>query len=376
MTNALPPDDPPLRPEPTRPTPPLAAGVTIGPGLRVVARVSQGRFCDVWRGVAPDGREVALKVATSELGARMLRAEGALGGRLDGCPGIVSVRLLPGLDPPVAVMPWSGERTLRDALREAGSGDDRARLFAMLARISTVVAVVHQEDVIHGDLKPENVLIGADGAPRLSDFGLGREAWRERLDGRLSRSMATTDAGGLTGGTLAYLAPEAVKGAEPSRKGDVFALGVMLHEVLLGRRPDKVVDREDLRRELSDDETDVLLGALAFRPDDRPDAHDLSRSLYALLPELGTTGLRRALRSARRVLVRGLAALAVAFRFAAVALLLGSYLALLVGALREPALLFVLLPFAMLHIVVRWEGPETDVEAALRRAGQVAARDR
>jgi eukaryotic-like serine/threonine-protein kinase len=362
-----------VAPEPTGP------GLTRVDFLEVTLerRVAEGRFAEVWRGVGADGHPVALKVATSDVGARMLRAEDALGETVEGCKRVVPILAFQDGARPRLVMPWIGEgRTLRDALRAVKSEDDRARLTTTLAWIAESMAQLHAAGVVHGDLKPENVLLDERGAPWLTDFGLSREVWRVRLAGSLSLSMRTQD--DVTGGTLAYLPPEAVKGAEPSRVGDVYALGVMLHEALLGRRPDKVVSPEEVKRLLPEPAALLLLRALAFAPEDRyPDARALHRDLREALPVLALVGLARRWLFLRRHVVAGLAALFVALRYTAVVGLLALYVVIGVMAyVKHPTVAIAYAPFLLLHIVVRWEGPETDTEAAARRAGQVLLRAR
>jgi hypothetical protein len=122
-------------------------------------------------------------------------------------------------------MEYASRGTLRATLEREGT--ERA-LDARLADAKAVIAglvAIHRAGLIHRDLKPENVLRMADGRLTLSDFGLARP--REQ----------TTVTTGLTG-TPAYLAPEMLVGARPSQAADVWALGVLLHEILEGRRPD------------------------------------------------------------------------------------------------------------------------------------------
>ena len=85
-------------------------------------------------------------------------------------------------------------------------------------QIAGTLSHLAAKGVIHGDLKPSNVVLGPSG-PILIDFGLaGRQ-------------------GGERGGTLAYVAPEVMRGAHTSERSDLYALGVMLYEALCGRRP-------------------------------------------------------------------------------------------------------------------------------------------
>ncbi|MGQ0614224.1 MAG: protein kinase domain-containing protein [Planctomycetaceae bacterium] len=103
--------------------------------------------------------------------------------------------------------------------------DARARL-ELLARVADGVHYGHQRGVIHCDLKPGNILVGDDGAPRIVDFGIARTGVMNEGDTELR-------------GTLRYMSPEQCQGgAEPvDVRSDVYALGVVLYELLTGRLP-------------------------------------------------------------------------------------------------------------------------------------------
>src|SRR5690606_20363978 len=116
--------------------------------------------------------------------------------------------------------------TLRDLI-------DRERAMPPAAAVkiglelADALARAHHLGIIHRDLKPENVLIATDGTPRLTDFGL---AFASQEGTRLTKP------GGLVG-TVAYLSPEICMGDQPSPADDLWALGVMLAEMLTGRHP-------------------------------------------------------------------------------------------------------------------------------------------
>jgi hypothetical protein len=109
----------------------------------------------------------------------------------------------------------------------------RAERVEIIRRIAEAVQHAHEAGVVHRDLKPANVLVDGVGAPRVLDFGLARIAV---LEGSLA--TRASDAGTLVG-TLPYMSPEQVRGLPDTvdARTDVYALGVMLYEALLGRRP-------------------------------------------------------------------------------------------------------------------------------------------
>jgi tRNA A-37 threonylcarbamoyl transferase component Bud32 len=110
--------------------------------------------------------------------------------------------------------------TLRQAME---AGLDCARSLALLSRIAFALAAVHGAGLIHRDLKPDNVILRGNDAPVLIDFGVALLAGE--------RHQART-------GTPAYMAPEQARGDRVDARADLYALGVMAHEMLTGARPD------------------------------------------------------------------------------------------------------------------------------------------
>ena len=126
---------------------------------------------------------------------------------------------------------------------------DAERVARLFVKICDGVAHAHRHGVIHRDLKPGNVLIDAEGEPRIVDFGLARE-----------RDDQTVTRPGEFAGTLAYAAPEQVsRGESVDVRTDVYALGAMLYERLTGCRPHETAGplREVIRR-ISEDSPRAL----------------------------------------------------------------------------------------------------------------------
>jgi eukaryotic-like serine/threonine-protein kinase len=114
----------------------------------------------------------------------------------------------------------------------------------LIARVAEAVAHAHQRGVIHRDLKPANIIVGAEGTPKVLDFGIARLMEREG-DSASSSSLPapeTQTSSTMRGeilGTLAYMAPEQFEG-DPERidlRADVYALGVLLYQTLAGQTP-------------------------------------------------------------------------------------------------------------------------------------------
>ncbi|MCT2593357.1 Stk1 family PASTA domain-containing Ser/Thr kinase [Streptomyces sp. N2-109] len=115
--------------------------------------------------------------------------------------------------------------TLRDVLRDRRALQPRAAL-DVLEPILAALGAAHRAGLVHRDMKPENVLIGDDGRVKVADFGLVRT-----VDGQTS---ATTDS---ILGTVSYLAPEQIEHGQADPRTDLYACGVMLHEMLTGGKP-------------------------------------------------------------------------------------------------------------------------------------------
>lgn len=346
------------------------------PDVALEEMVSRTNLSEVWRGRRRhDGAPVAVKFATSPAGSDALEPEAATVLALEeaGVRGIVSAEYV-ATPVPHLVSPWMGRTTLRDTIQAIRDGDDRSRAMRMFMRIVEAVTAVHGERFMHGDLKPENILVDESGSPWLIDFGMARAIRSARLDSHVSRSMDESEDG--WGGTLHYLPPEGMQGEPPTRSWDVYALGVILHEVLLGRRPDRGATPEALRTVLPGEVVDVLLRALAYAPDDRfASAAPFGRALEQIRFEMTATGVVRWALRCRRLVLAGLAALFVAIRYTSVAILLAGYLGVAIGSIvGHAAVALAYIPFLLLHLVIRWEGPESTEEARLRKQGTAAWR--
>ncbi len=117
-------------------------------------------------------------------------------------------------------------------------GLERAARIELLARVADAVQYAHERGVIHRDIKPDNVLVDANGNPRILDFGIARASGHS---GTLSTLL--TEEGQLVG-TLAYMAPEQLSQAPDAvtPRVDVYALGVLGFELLVGRLPRELAD--------------------------------------------------------------------------------------------------------------------------------------
>ncbi len=117
--------------------------------------------------------------------------------------------------------------TLRDLIR-SDSPMSSAKALALLDPILSALAAAHRAGMIHRDVKPENVLLADDGRVKVADFGLARA---------VSTETQHTTTGGVLIGTVSYLSPELVLDGRADARSDVYAAGVLLYEMLTGRKP-------------------------------------------------------------------------------------------------------------------------------------------
>jgi serine/threonine-protein kinase len=128
----------------------------------------------------------------------------------------------------------------RDSVGAPDRGLSLPETLRLFSKICAAVSYAHQRGVIHRDLKPGNVIVDHDGRPHVLDFGLAKPANPE-----IGRGQATVTVAGGFLGTLAYASPEQTTG-DPGQvdvRSDVYALGVILYEMLTGRFPYAVTGR-------------------------------------------------------------------------------------------------------------------------------------
>ncbi|MEM7349917.1 MAG: AAA family ATPase [Acidobacteriota bacterium] len=114
--------------------------------------------------------------------------------------------------------------------RLPAGGGQLSRLLVIVRRLCAPLAFLHGEGIVHGDMKPENVLLRSDDSPVLGDFGLAVD-----VGGARGREILTVSAG--IRGTVAYMAPEQILSGQVDARTDLYALGCILYEALVGRPP-------------------------------------------------------------------------------------------------------------------------------------------
>jgi serine/threonine protein kinase/tetratricopeptide (TPR) repeat protein len=131
------------------------------------------------------------------------------------------------------VMEYIEGETLRHRLKRPISTDE---FFAIATQCCEGLQSAHEKGIIHGDIKPENIMIAPGNRVKILDFGVARRVWRTAKPDDVTKSMQTVNA---SGGTPAYMAPEVLLQKPDDGRSDIFSLGLVFYEMLGGRQPFK-----------------------------------------------------------------------------------------------------------------------------------------
>ena len=199
---------------------------------RIEALVARSGMASIYRAIGVrSGRPVALKIPHPEIEADPLffdrfKREADIGEKLDH-PGVMKV--FPNPDPSrvYIVMEWVDGELLRALLQAQGRLPPQ-RAIPLVVAIADALDYIHRNGVVHRDLKPENIMVQAGDRIKLIDFGVAGKLGARRLTfGKLSQVVGTPD----------YIAPEQVRGKRGDARSDIYALGIMLYEMLTGEAP-------------------------------------------------------------------------------------------------------------------------------------------
>jgi len=178
-----------------------------------------------------DGSQVAIKVPLPEMEAdpvlfERFKREEEIGQLLDH-PGVVKTINGEGRSRVYMVMEWADGRLLRAILNEEKKLPvDRA--VNLTLAICDALDYMHKRGIVHRDLKPENVMVDAKDGIKLIDFGIAMKEDARRLTFvNMTAALGTPD----------YISPEQVKGQRGDQRSDIYAVGIMLYEMLTGRVP-------------------------------------------------------------------------------------------------------------------------------------------
>jgi serine/threonine-protein kinase len=238
------------------------------------------------------GQTVAIKIPHPEMECdpiffERFQREEEIGKKLDH-PGVMKVIANDDRHDPYIVMEWVPGRLLREIIAEAHKMPPE-RAIKIVINICKALDHIHSHGVIHRDLKPENIMVDEDDNIKIIDFGISANIGARRITfAKLTDTLGTPD----------YISPEQVKGGRGDARSDVYAVGVMLYEMLTGSVPftgsnafvimnDRLLNNpvppRELNPELSPQLQEVLYRALERNPHNRyRSARDLSNDLEHL----------------------------------------------------------------------------------------------
>ncbi|MDE3103745.1 MAG: serine/threonine protein kinase [Acidobacteriota bacterium] len=194
--------------------------------------VARSGMASLFRGTdLNDGKTVAIKIPHPQVESdpslydRFIREE-QIGITLDH-PGVVKVYENKDRRSVYLAMEWANGTLLRTMLQQP-QRISRERAIQLTLKICDALEYIHTHGVVHRDLKPENIMVDENDAIKLIDFGIAGNAGSKRLTfASFTPTLGTPD----------YIAPEQVKGKRGDARTDIYALGVMLYEMLTGKTP-------------------------------------------------------------------------------------------------------------------------------------------
>ena len=204
----------------------------INKRYKILGTVGHGGMSDVYQ--SKDlifKREVAIKVIKYEFInniENLIRFQNEA--RISAClnhPNIIKIFDYGEIDNlPFIVNEFVKDQTLRDVLDFKRALSSKEACLIMLQILDAII-YIHSKNIIHRDIKPQNIFYGVDGSVKLSDFGISV----------IKGSLMNVNENNKVIGTAQYLAPEIFRGGKPSFQSDIFSLGILFFEIVTGRVP-------------------------------------------------------------------------------------------------------------------------------------------
>lgn len=199
---------------------------------RIESLVARSGMASIWKATdLRSGQFVAIKIPHPEMEAdpalfERFEREGEIGEKLDH-PGVMKVFGEEKRSSKYMVMEWLDGKLLRNIIHEHKKLPPE-RAIKITLEILDALDYIHHNGVVHRDMKPENIMLDQDDHIKLIDFGIaGKEGARRLTFSKLSQVMGTPD----------YISPEQVKGKRGDGRSDIYAVGIMLYEMLSGKTP-------------------------------------------------------------------------------------------------------------------------------------------
>jgi serine/threonine-protein kinase len=208
----------------------VEAGTQID-SYRIDAPVARSGMASIFRATdVRDNRVVAVKIPHPDMEADPIlfdrfQREAGIGERLNH-PGVMRVFGGEKRSRVYMVMEWCEGRLLRKIMEEGPISQDRAIRIAV--EVLQALEYIHENGVVHRDLKPENIMVDDHGNIKLIDFGIAGDTAARRLT--YANFTATL-------GTADYISPEQIKGKRGDGRSDIYAMGIILYEMLTGKQP-------------------------------------------------------------------------------------------------------------------------------------------
>jgi predicted Ser/Thr protein kinase len=211
----------------------LSAGTKLGP-YEIVAPIGAGGMGEVYRAHDPRmGRDVAVKISAERFSARFSREVHAVAALNH-----ANICHIYDVGPDYLVMELVEGPTLAERIKQGALPLDEALKTAK--QIADALEAAHEKGIVHRDLKPGNIKLRLDGAVKVLDFGLAKMTGATESGERAEHSPTLTlDAAtsvGVVLGTAAYMSPEQARGKPVDKRADIWAFGVVLYEMLSGKR--------------------------------------------------------------------------------------------------------------------------------------------
>jgi serine/threonine protein kinase len=245
----------------------MTPGTKLGP-YELIASVGKGGMGEVWR--ARDtrlNRDVAIKFSSQQFTDRFDREARAIAALNHS-----NICTLFDVGPNYLVMELIDGPTLADRIAEGPIPLDEA--LAIAHQIADALEAAHEKGIVHRDLKPGNVKIKPDGSVKVLDFGLAKAGGEDQQSATLDSPtiMHLPTQAGVILGTASYMAPEQARGKAVDKRADIWSFGVVLYEMVTGKRP---FEGEDL--------TEILAAVVKTEPDLTQAPAELRRLLEACL---------------------------------------------------------------------------------------------